>query len=355
MAKDYYKILGVEKNASQEDIKKAYKRLAKQYHPDVNKNADASEKFKEVNEAASVLGNEQKRQQYDQFGTAGPQDFSGFDFRDFGNVDDIFDNLFAGFGFGGGRRHGGQQRGHDLSTEITVSLKDVVAGVAKKIPVDRKVSCEECKGTGAKSGGKITCETCNGQGVVRQARQTMFGVFATTTTCRKCSGAGETVKDPCKKCHGEGRVEEEREIEIRIPAGVESGMRLRISGEGEAGVRGAPAGDLYVSVVVEDDERFARDGQDLSLEIPIGFSLACLGGEIEIPTLEEPVTLKIPAGTQGGTVFRLKNHGLPSVHGGGRGSLFVKTQIEVPKKLTKKQTEALKEFENDTKKKGWFF
>ncbi|MBI4016797.1 MAG: molecular chaperone DnaJ [Candidatus Aenigmarchaeota archaeon] len=356
MAKDYYKILGVEKNASQDEIKSAYKKLAKKYHPDVSKESNAAEKFKEINEAAGVLGNSENRQKYDQFGSAEGADFSGFDYRDFaGDFGDIFDQFFGGFGFGdGGRKR--KTRGRDLATEIGITLKEAATGTSRKIPVDKLSQCHECKGTGAASGGTETCTKCGGQGTVRQARRTAFGVFATTTTCGACNGTGETISNPCKKCSGQGRIEQEKNIEIKIPAGIENGMRLRISGEGEAGTRGAGAGDLYVTVYVEEDERFKRDGQDLYTDTQISFALACLGGNAEIPTLEGTETLRIPAGTQGGTVFRIKEKGLPNVHGNSTGNLYVKVQIAVPKKLTKKQTEILKEFEGQTPdKKGWFF
>ncbi len=357
MSKDYYKILGVSKNASQEEIKKAYKQLAKKYHPDVNKESDATEKFKEINEAAAVLGNPESREKYNKFGTAdGHQDFGGFNYQDFSgaNFDDIFDSLFSGFGFGG-RRKRGVSRGRDLATEVEVTLKETAEDSTRKIPVDKLTTCSECHGSGGASEGVQTCEHCQGQGSVRQARQTAFGVFATTTTCKHCQGAGEVIRHPCKKCQGEGRVEEEKTIEIKIPAGIENGMRLRIAGEGEAGMRHGTAGDLYVTVYVQEDEQFHREGTDLYVDVAIPFALACIGGEYEVPTLEGTATLTISAGTQGGTVFRVKDKGLPDIHGGHQGSLYVKTQIAVPKKLTKKQKEALIEFaEGMEKKKGWF-
>ena len=359
MSKDYYKILGVEKNASQEDVKKAYKRLAKKYHPDVNKEHDAADKFKEINEAAAVLSNPDNRQRYDQFGTADVPhgDFSGFDFRDFAgaNFDDIFDNFFSGFGFGG-RRSKNASRGRDLATEMEITLKDAATGVTKKLPVDKLTSCSHCNGSGAESGDKSTCDSCNGQGVVRHAKQTAFGVFATTSTCKHCNGSGEIINNPCKKCEGQGRVEEEKIIEIKIPAGIDNGMRLRVAGEGEAGARNASAGDLYVTVYVKDDEQFKRDGNDVYVDVSISFALACLGGGLEVPTLDGSTTLNIPSGTQGGTVFRIKGKGLPDIHGNSQGHEYVKVQIVVPAKLSKKQREVLVEFSDEAdKKKGWFF
>ncbi len=360
MTKDYYKLLGVPKTASHDEIKKAYKTLAKKYHPDLNKSADATEKFKEINEAAAVLGDSQKRQQYDQFGTADAQGqgFGGFDFRDFQsqgfNFDDIFDNLFGG-GFGGARRRG-PTRGHDLLYDLDVTLEEVAKGAAHNVNVARQALCEECEGTGAASKSALhTCSECKGSGVQKITRRTPFGMFATTSTCKTCDGTGEVIEDPCRICRGEGRVEKTSELEIKIPAGVEDGMRLRLQGEGEAGERGAHPGDMYVNVHIKPHKIFVRDGNDLHVDIPISFGLAALGGEIEVPTIDGPETLKIPAGTQPGTQFRMKSRGLPSVRGYGTGSLLVKVNIKVPEKLTKKQAELIRELEGELpKKKGWF-
>lgn len=359
MAKDYYKILGVEKTATTEEIKKAYKTLAKKYHPDLNKAPEATEKFKEINEAAAVLGDPQKKQQYDDYGTAdfNGQGFGGFDFRDFqgGNFDDLFENLFASFGFGGARRRG-PTRGHDLLYDLDIVLEEAAKGMTKTIDVTKQSLCEECDGTGAASKSGIrTCDECKGSGTIKQARRTPFGVFATTTTCRTCAGTGEIIEDPCKVCRGEGRVETTKEIEIKVPAGVEDGMRLRIGGEGEAGERGSEAGDLYVMIHVKPHKTFIRQGDDLSIEIPIPFSIAAIGGDIEVPTLDGNETLKIPAGTQPGEVFRLKARGVPNVRGYGTGSLNVKVTVKVPDKLTKRQAELLREFDGESKKKKSMF
>lgn len=358
MAKDYYKTLGVAKNASQEEIKSAYKKLAKQYHPDLNKAADASDKFKEINEAAAVLGDPQKRQQYDQFGSADPNGsgMGGFDFRDFQNqgfnFDDIFENMFAGFGFGGARRRG-PQRGHDLITDVDVTFEDVAKGVTKSVTVNRNAVCSECEGSGAASGGSRTCDTCKGSGSVKQTRRTPFGYFATQTACKACDGTGELIEHPCSACDGEGRVEESKELDVKIPAGIEDGMRLRLEGEGEAGERNAPTGDLYVTVHVLPHKVFVRDGNNLRLTLPITFATAALGGELDVPTLDGKETIKIPHGTQPGTEFRLKGHGFPNLRGYGTGSILVHVTIDVPDKLTKRQVEILKEFDG-IKKKGWF-
>ncbi len=351
MAKEYYDALGVSKDASTEEIKKAYKKLAKKYHPDINKDPGAAEKFKEISEAAAVLGDPKKRQHYDQYGSAGEQ-FGGFDFRDFSGMDfdTIFENLFSGFGFGGFRQQRAA-RGRDLLYEMAIDLEDAAFGATKTIEIDKLVQCTKCKGEGGKDIKK--CTECNGSGVARQTRRTPFGIFQTTTTCPTCKGSGDVVAKPCSSCKGAGRTEEEAHIEIKIPAGVEDGTRLRAAGEGEAGERGTPAGDLYVVTRIKPHKTFTRKGRDLYMEQPISFATACLGGEIEVPTLEGKETLKIPAGTQGGTTFRMKGNGLPSLRG-PTGDQYVHVDIEVPKKLTKQQKELLSEFDGKKKKKKLF-
>ena len=348
MAKDYYSTLGVDKNATQEDVKKAYKKLAKQWHPDLNKSAEASEKFKEINEAAAILGSEEKRKHYDQYGTVEGQSGSGFqgDFRGF-DFDTVFDDLFSGFGFRGARR---EERGRDLGYDLDISLEDAYKGITKTVEVEKYDSCEKCDGKGGE--GVAVCATCGGRGAVQQTRRTAFGIFATTTSCPKCKGSGEMVERACKTCAGHGRVELAKKLEIKIPAGVEDGMRLRVQGEGEAGERGRQSGDLYVTVHVRSHNTFTREDNDLSCTVPVSFVTAALGGEIDVPTLEGEVAIDIPEGTQPDTVFRIKNKGMPSVHG-GHGSLHVKVSVEIPKKLSKKQRELLQEFEK-AGKKGWF-
>jgi len=348
MAKDYYNILGVSKDASQEEIKKAYKKLAKKYHPDLNKDPKASDKFKEVNEAAAILGDPQKRQQYDQFGTtADQQGFSGFNFRDFagfGNFDfeDLFENLFSGFGFGGsfGRRRSRRApRGADLITEVVVDLKEVMEGTTRELEVTKLDVCPECNGKG---GETKTCSKCNGSGVVQQSRRTPFGIFATTSTCDECKGMGEEITKKCKKCKGKGVIEVTKDIEVNIPAGVLDGLKLRVPGAGERLQGGA--GDLYVIVKVKPDKRFERKLNDLYTKVMIPFSTACLGGKVKVPLVEGTHTLKIPSPTDGGTVFTLEKKGLPDLRTGKKGDLFVHVDIEVPKKLNKKQKKALEEF-----------
>lgn len=355
--KDYYKILGVEKNASKEEIKKAYKKLAKKYHPDLNKEAGSEAKFKEINEAASILGNDQKRQQYDQFGSAafkngGPGGFGGggFDFSGFrqgGSFDfeDIFDAFFGGGGgsMGGGRRRQrAHQPGSDLRTDLTITLEQAAEGLEKELKVRRRVACEKCEGQGGFD--KQTCPTCGGQGAVRQAQRTPFGTFATTVACPDCKGSGESFGKLCDDCDGAGVVMDTQRIKVEIPTGVEDGMRLRVAGEGDAGLRGAPAGDLYVFISIKEHDYFVRDGEDLRLDIPISFVQAALGDDIDVPTLFGKAKLKIPAGTQTGTTFRLKGKGMPVLHHSSNGDQLVTVTVEVPEKLSNKQKKALEEF-----------
>lgn len=368
MAKDYYKILGVGKDASKEDIKKAYKRLAKKYHPDLNKEDGSAEKFKEINEAAALLGDDQKRQQYDQFGTADFAGFQGgaggFDFSDFMrgtegfgfDFDSIFDSFFGGGGTffgGGGRRQRGARRGSDLVYEIDITLEEAADGAEKHITLPKMGRCDECNGKGAKFSSDVAaCDECNGTGTARHTRRTPFGIFSTVTTCGKCHGEGTVIRNPCRQCHGTGVVEATKRIKVEIPAGVDSGTRLRVSGEGEAGQKGGPAGDLFVSINVINHKIFERHGNDIHIEMPVSFSTACLGGEIQVPTLSGKAKMKIPSGTQSNTVFRLKGEGIPSLRGYGKGDEKVTVIVDVPKKLTKRQREILEEFEEEDKKSG---
>ncbi|MBI5066296.1 molecular chaperone DnaJ [Candidatus Woesearchaeota archaeon] len=358
MTKDYYKILGVDKNTSKEDIKKAYKQLAKKFHPDINKAPDAQEKFKEISEAAAVLTDDKKKQQYDQYGTA---DFGGggFNYQDFASgadFSDIFEDLLSGFGFNfsGGRRSR-TKPGNDLLAETHVTLEEVATGVTKEIKFKTLVMCEECNGLGGT--GIQTCESCNGAGSVRKTQRTPFGMFSTSTTCSDCHGSGKEMKEACTNCDGEGRIKDNKTVKVKIPEGVEDNTRLRVQEAGEAGEAGAPAGDLYVIVHVQEHETFERRDNDLWINKEVPFAIACLGGEMEVPTLIDGNTkLKIPAGTEDETVLRLKGKGLPSMRWTGRGDQNIKISIEVPKKLNKKQKELLEEFQKSLgKKKGWFF
>lgn len=357
--KDYYKTLGVEKGASKEDIKKAYKKLAKKYHPDLNKdNPEAEKKFKEINEAASVLGDDSKRKQYDQYGSEGMkfgggqgQGFGGFNFSGSSgfDFDDIFESLFGG-GFGGGaRRSHRRRRGRDLEYTTTITLKDVAQGVDKTIKVKKRNVCDKCHGEGGFDA--TTCSTCGGQGRVLQRQRTPFGVFQSEAVCPDCHGSGKKVSKTCDACHGKGWVIGEKEIKISVPAGVEDGAQLRLRGEGEAGEAGSEPGDLYIRINVEKDENFRREGTDIYLEVPISFSQAALGDSIIIPTILSQAKLKIPSGTQPGTLLRMKGEGLPSLRGSSKGNQYVKIQVEVPEKLSKKQKDALKKFDSELSSK----
>ena len=357
MAKDYYSILGVEKNASQEDIKKAYKRLAKQYHPDMNKAQGSEEKFKEINEAYGNLGNDKKREQYDRFGTSedmgqgfDPSQYGDFNF-DFG---DVFDQFFTGFG---GSRRRGPRRGADLIFDIEVDLQEVALGKDKKFTVKKTDRCDECKGTGGAGEGAFeVCSECDGQGQVQVTKRTPFGMFATASPCRACHGQGEKMIRPCRHCDGQGRLVKNRTLEINIPAGIEDGMKLRVTGEGEAGERGSQAGDLYVVVHVRPHKLFSRNNDDLKIKAPLPFTTAALGGELKVPTIyDKDVTISIPAGTSSNMIFNIRGEGLPRLNGYGKGDLHVDVYVDVPKKLTKHQIDILKEFDIDRpKKKGWW-
>ena len=367
MGKDYYDTLGVDKTATKEEIKKAYKNLAKKHHPDLNKDKpEAEDKFKEINEAAAVLGDDEKRAQYDQFGDAeafkragGGAGFNGFDFGngdsasfDFG---DIFDQFFSGGGFSsrGGRR--GPRTGNSIRADIEISLEEAAKGVSKTLDIPRVEKCSACDGTGAESKDDVKeCDECHGTGSQRRTQRTPFGVFATTSSCRNCNGTGKVIEKECKNCDGTGLIKKVRKIEIKIPAGAEEGTNLRVSGEGEAGEVGAPNGDLYVIVHIKEHDVFERDGDNIYVRVDISFVTAALGSEIEVPTLEGKAKLKIPAGTQPGTIFRMRGKGIPFLHGYGQGDEMVEVNVKVPEKLSKKQKEILKEFEKSSKKKGLF-
>lgn len=356
MSKDYYKILGVDKKASKEEIKKAYKKLAKKYHPDINKGPEAESKFKEINEAVSVLADDQKRSQYDQFGTtnfgAGGGGFGGAGFSDFmrgfdfGSFD--FDNIFDMFFGGGRRRRSRASRGADLQYEMEISLKEAAEGVKKKVDLNKLDICSECSGKG---GDLESCSECGGNGFTRKTARTPFGVFQTQTACSKCRGSGQSIKKECAKCHGEGRIRVRKTITVTIPAGVDNGNRLRVRGEGIAGENGGGSGDLYVVVYVTPDEVFKRDGDDLYLEVPISFTQAALGDEIEVPTLNGKAKLKIPAGTSSHTLFKMKGKGMPNLEGYGQGDQLVRVEVKIPAKMNKKQKELLKQFSKLEKEK----
>jgi len=359
--KDYYKILGVSKNASKEDIKSAYKKLAKQYHPDLNKGAGAAEKFKEINEAAAVLGDDQKRTQYEQHGTTGEQfsGFEGFDSSDFtsdiGGFGFDFDSIFENFFGGQGNRSRRKQRGSDLRYDLEIELEDAAYGSNETINIPRLEECDKCHGTGAESTSDIiTCPDCNGKGVATKTQRTPFGMFSTTTTCRKCRGEGKYVQNECSQCGGKGVVRKTRKLEVKIPAGSTNGTNLRIQGEGEAGGRGTEQGDLYIVIHVKPHKIFERRDDDIFVKVPISFAVAALGDTIEVPTLNGKANLKIPAGTQSNTIFRMKGQGIPDLHSHHVGDENVEVYISVPEKLTAKQKKLLEDFEKESGKKGFF-
>ena len=348
MAKrDYYEVLSVSKSASADEIKKSYRRLAMKYHPDRNKDDDAAseKKFKEAKEAYEVLKDSEKKATYDQFGHDGLQRGAG-GAGGFGGAEgfsDIFGDVFGDI-FGGGRRGGGPQvfRGADLGYELKLDLENAVAGDTVEIDVPTQVGCGTCSGSGAKKGSSPeTCSTCGGAGQVRMQQ----GFFSVQQTCPACKGAGTTISNPCDECHGRGRVRKTRTLSVKVPAGVDDGDRIRLSGEGEAGRNGGPAGDLYVELRVSKHKIFERDGANLACEVPISFASATLGGEVELPTLNGNVSLKIPAGTQSGKVFRLRGKGVTTVRDPRQGDLFATVSVETPINLTAEQQELLEKFD----------
>lgn len=347
--RDYYEVLGVSKNASEADIKKAFKRLAMKHHPDRNPDSkEAEEKFKEGKEAYDVLSDAQKRAAYDQFGHAGVDHSAGMGGAGFGggsaSFSDIFGDVFGDiFGGGGGGGRGGERvfRGADLQYNLELSLEEAVGGTSVNIRVPTQIACDECGGSGAKKGtSATTCTTCGGHGQVRMQQ----GFFSLQQTCPRCHGNGKMIDNPCGKCHGHGRVEKQKTLSVKVPAGVDNGDRIRLSGEGEAGENGGPAGDLYVQIRVKPHAIFKRDGNDLFCEVPINIVMAGLGGELEVPTLAGKVKLKVPAETQSGKLFRLRGKGVKSVRSGQTGDLLCKVDVETPVNLTKKQKELLEEF-----------
>jgi molecular chaperone DnaJ len=349
--KDYYELLGVGRNATEQELKSAYKRLAIRYHPDKNPgDAEAEETFKEVAEAYSVLSNAEQRARYDRYGHAGVSNSAGantnWGAQGFGGIEDILGDLF-GFGdpFGGragsgGGRRSSAQRGADLRYDLEITLEEAAEGMTAQLRIPRLETCETCTGSGAKSGTTPeTCATCSGAGQVRYQQ----GFFSVARTCGACRGTGRVIKNPCETCRGAGRVERERQMEVKVPAGVETGSRLRITGEGEGGAQGGSAGDLYVVIHVKEHEQFERQGSNLYAAVPVTFAQAALGSEIMVKTLNGEQPLKIPAGTQTGTVFRLKGHGMPVLGGRGSGDLFVSVALRTPTTLTREQRRLLEE------------
>ena len=353
--RDYYEVLGVSRGASEDEIKKAYKKMARKYHPDLNPgDKTAEEKFKEVNEAYEVLSDADKKARYDQYGHAGVDpNFGaggfggGFDGSfDFGDLGDIFGSFFGG-GFGGGRRTNpnAPQRGESIRMSIAISFEEAAFGCEKAVTVERYETCDTCHGNGCAPGtSPEVCPDCHGTGTVQVRRQTPMGVFATSSPCPKCGGKGRIIHQPCKDCRGSGMVRKKKTIQASIPAGIDNGQTISIRGQGNAGKNGGPAGDLLITITVRPHELFRREGTSVLCEAPITFTQAVLGAELEIPTIDGKVKYTLPEGTQSGTSFRLKGKGIPSINGRGRGDQYVTVYIETPKNLNKEQKEALKKF-----------
>jgi len=344
--RDYYEVLGVGRDAGEDDIRRAFRRLARQYHPDVNKDEGAEARFKEINEAYEVLSDPQKRRTYDQFGHNGPRGFGpgtgpmGSPFDDL--VGDLFESFFGGVGTATRR---GPQRGGDLQYDLTLTLEEAAFGVEKQIEVVRWATCETCKGSGAKPGSQPTrCSACNGTGEIRRVQQTLFGQFVNVLVCDRCHGEGKIITDPCPTCRGSGRVRTPKRIAVRVPAGVDDGQQIRLSGEGEAGAKGGPTGNLYIRLHVSEHPVFKRQGNDLLYELPLNFVQAALGDEVEVPTLAgEPAKVRIPPGTQHGKVFRLKEKGVPYLGSGRRGDEHVRVRIVIPTDLNDEQKRLLQQ------------
>lgn len=346
--RDYYEVLGVSKSASKDEIKKAYRKLSKKYHPDINKEADAADKFKEITEAYEALNDDNKRAHYDQFGHTDPnQGFGGFgggaDFGGGFGFEDIFSSIFGG----GTRRRdpNAPRQGADLQYTMTLQFEEAVFGKETDIEIPREEECSTCHGSGAKPGTKPeTCSHCGGSGQINVEQNTAFGRIVNRRVCHHCSGTGKYIKDKCSTCGGSGNVKKRKKIHVKIPAGIDDGQQLRVAGQGEPGVNGGPPGDLYVVFHVRSHEFFERDGDDIYCEMPLTFAQAALGDEIEVPTLHGKVKLKIPAGTQTGTKFRLRGKGVPNVRGYGQGDQHIHVRVITPTKLTEKQKQLLREF-----------
>ena len=379
-SKDYYSILGVSKDATADDLKRAYRKLAKQYHPDAQHTEEdkkkAEAKFKEINEAYSVLSDENKRAQYDRFGSNfeqagfGGSGFGGYsnayDFSGFGGIDfdleDILGSVFGG-GFGSSsKKSQGPTRGADIRTNMSLKFEEAAFSVKKEISITRNEKCDSCNGSGAKPGSRIiTCDKCGGRGKIQMTQNTIMGAFSTVKTCDKCSGTGKVIETPCEKCSGKGIVRKSRKIEINVPAGIDDGQAISLRGEGDAGKKGGPNGDLYVVMKVAPHKYFKRNGFDISANVRVPFTKMALGGDIKIPTLEGEMEFNIPEGTTTGTKFRVKDQGIPILNGKGRGNLEFTVDVDVPKKLTDKQREILTEFaktfgeEVNPKKRGIFW
>ncbi len=362
--RDYYEVLGVKKDASDDEIKKAFRRLAKEYHPDLHpgdKNAEA--KFKEINEAYGVLSDKEVRARYDQYGFAGVDpNFSANAAAGFtGDIGDILNDLFGGgfgsifgggfggddiFGFGGSRSRSGPQKGSSVRIGVTVSFLDAAFGVKKEVTIPRTETCEVCGGTGCEPGTTPeVCSDCGGTGTVTRQQRTPFGVMQSRGQCPKCGGSGKIIHSPCKSCRGNGIVRKQKKISVNIPAGIDDGQTISVSGQGNAGVNGGPAGDLLITVRVEEHDVFSRDGSSVMCEIPVTVTQAILGCELQVPTIDGTVKYNLPAGTQSGTIFRLRGKGIPFIRGGGRGDQYVTVRVEIPKELTAEQRDLVEKLD----------
>ena len=358
--RDYYEVLGVDKNASEDDIKKAYRKLAKQFHPDLHPgDKECEEKFKELNEAAQVLGDPEKRKKYDQFGFAafdpnagfggggaGFGDFGGF--GGFGGFGDIFGDLGDIFGFGGGSsaaRRNGPQRGESVRVGVTLTFEEAAFGCKKEVSVGRVEECPDCHGSGCAEGTTAeTCPDCRGTGTVRTTKRTPFGMVQSSGPCQRCGGTGRIIHQPCPTCRGKGAVRRNKKVTVNIPAGIDDGQTISLKGQGSAGTNGGPAGDLLVTVAVRESDKFERDGSSVLSAVNVSFAQAALGADLQVDTIDGPVKLTIPEGTQSGTVFRLRGKGIPYLRGSGRGDQYVTVNVAVPKGLSSAQKEALRAF-----------
>lgn len=357
--KDLYEVLGVSRNASDEEIKKAYKKMVKKYHPDLNPDSKtAEEKMKEVNHAYDILSDSEKKARYDQFGDDGNNSggfggaggFGGFGGGDFG---DIFDMFFGGGGGGRSRNQNSPRQGNDLRVDIRISFEEAAKGTTKEIELNRMESCTACGGSGAKAGtSRKTCSNCGGSGKVRVNQQTPFGQFQTVKTCPNCGGKGSVVETPCPSCSGTGRVKKKRTIKVNVPPGVDTDSRLRMQNEGEGGINGGPAGDLYIYITVSPHELFRRNGDDILCNVPVSMVDAALGAEIEVETLDGKIKLTVPAGTQSGTSFRLRGRGFPKLRGYGKGDQHVRVNVQTPTDLTPEQKDLLRKFDESVKATG---
>jgi molecular chaperone DnaJ len=343
MSEDYYETLGVQRDASQEDIKRAYRALARKYHPDVSDDPNAEERFKDVNAAYEVLSDPEKRTMYDRYGKDVPPGFGGFDFGGMRDPFDIFAEVFGNLGgFGGFGRTGrsGPRRGNDIRSSLVIAFEEAAFGAEKEVDIQRQEACQTCKGTGAKPGtSPETCPECRGSGQTRQVQNTLLGSFVNITTCPQCQGKGTVVKTPCQECRGSGRVYAKRRIQVSIPAGVDDGVTIRLTGQGEPGELNGPNGNLYITLNVKPHEFFKRRGNDVILEMKINVAQAALGDAVNVPTLEGERKITIPAGTQSGAIFRLRDLGIPQLRGNGRGDQLIVTQVAIPTKLTAEQTD----------------